>query len=164
MELNDNLQDNILYLAELLICRKITISAAESCTGGLIAKMITDVPGSSRYFKGSAVTYCNEAKENILSVKHSALLAYTAVSEEVAKEMAIGSRNIYHSDLAVSTTGYAGPGNGERGESPGLVYIGISGWQGVYVFKENFVGSRDNIRRQAVHKSIQHLIDYILLK
>lgn len=148
-------------LAELLICRKITISVAESCTGGWIAKCITDMPGSSSYFKGSAVTYWNEAKENILYVKRKTLDDYTAVSEAVAEEMAEGSRAIYHSDIAISTTGYAGPGRGERGEMPGLVYIGVAGVKGIKVYQEHFSGDRNTIREKAVMKSIEHAITYI---
>ena len=103
-------------LVVLLEKTHLSISAAESCTGGLIGKLMTDLPGSSAYFKGSAVTYWNEAKENVLGVSSETLSRYTAVSGETAKEMAEGSRRLYASDLAVSTTGYAGPGRGERGE------------------------------------------------
>lgn len=148
-------------LHRALLERKMTVSAAESCTGGLIGKLLTDLPGSSAYFKGSAVTYWNEAKEQVLSVKSDTLDRYTAVSAETALEMAEGSRALYHSDIAVSTTGYAGPGPGERGESPGLVYIGISGQQGSYVHEEHFLGSRQSVRYGAADKALYYILKYL---
>lgn len=114
-------------MAELLIQYKMTMSAAESCTGGIVGKLMTDLPGSSDYFKGSAVTYWNDSKEEILGVSKSTLERDTAVSAGVAGEMAEGSRRLYNSDVSVATTGYAGPGNGIHGESPGLVFIAVSG-------------------------------------
>lgn len=99
--------DVVKDLHELLLAKGLTVSAAESCTGGLIGKLLTDTPGSSEYFKGSAVTYWNEAKEKVLSVHKDTLDEYTAVSEPVARQMAEGSRALYSSDIAVSTTGYA---------------------------------------------------------
>lgn len=138
-----------------------TISAAESCTGGWIGKLLTDQPGSSVYFKGSAVTYWNEAKENILRVKSKDIKTYTAVSVKVAAQMAKGSRFLYNSDIAISTTGYAGPGVGERGEKPGLVYIGISGPYGTAVYKEHFYGNRECVRLAASRKALFRVCDYI---
>lgn len=148
-------------LHSLLLEKKYTVSAAESCTGGLIGKLLTDRPGSSAYFKGSAVTYWNEAKEQILSVKPDTLHRYTAVSAQTALEMAEGSRNLYHSDIAVSTTGYAGPGPGERGESPGLVFIGISGPNGSYVHEEHFMGPRQSVRYGAANKALYYVLKYL---
>ena len=104
-----------------------TISAAESCTGGLVGSLITDVPGASAYFRGSAGTYCNEMKEQILGVSHETLERYTAVSAQTACEMAQGSRRLYGSDVAISTTGIAGPDGGTAEQPVGLVYTGIDG-------------------------------------
>lgn len=140
---------------------KLTISAAESCTGGLIGKLLTDLPGSSDYFKGSAVTYWNEAKENVLHVDPEVLEKYTAVSENVAKEMAEGARRLYKSDISVSTTGYAGPGSGERGEPAGLVYIGVSGPIGTVVYEEHFMGSRKGVRYAAAETAFYYAMKYI---
>ncbi len=148
-------------LIALLQDQHLTFSAAESCTGGLIGKLMTDLPGSSDYFKGSAVTYWNSAKEKILSVKAETLSAYTAVSAETAAEMAEGSRRLYGTDLAVSTTGYAGPGRGERGEPAGLVYIGIAGSAGTEVHKERFMGSRKSVRYGAAEKALFYAAEYI---
>ena len=148
-------------LIALLQKHHLTFSAAESCTGGLIGKLMTDLPGSSEYFKGSAVTYWNSAKEKVLSVKAGTLAAYTAVSAEAAAEMAEGTRRLYGADLSVSTTGYAGPGRGERGEPAGLVYIGITGPTGTEVHKEQFMGSRKSVRYGAAEKAFFYAAEYI---
>ncbi len=148
-------------LVALLTEKGLTLSAAESCTGGLIGKMMTDLAGSSAYFKGSAVTYWNEAKKNVLGVKKVTLDAYTAVSRETAKEMAEGSRALYRSDVAVSTTGYAGPGKGERGEPAGLVYIAVAGERGTEVHEEHFLGSRQSVRYAAAEKAMYYVMEYI---
>lgn len=148
-------------LAALLEKKRLTLSAAESCTGGLIGKLMTDAPGSSVYFRGSAVTYWNSAKERILGVSAETLTAHTAVSRETAREMADGSRFLYGADIAVSTTGYAGPGRGERGEPEGLVYIGVSGWDGTEVHEEHFLGSRKSVRYGAAEKALFYAAEYI---
>ena len=148
-------------LVHLLETKHLTLAAAESCTGGLIGKLMTDRPGSSVYFMGSAVTYQNSAKEKILGVSADTLAKYTAVSEETAKEMAEGARALYDSDVAVATTGYAGPGKGERGEPEGTVYIAVSGKSGTKVYKEQFRGSRKNVRYAAAHKAIFYAAEYI---
>jgi len=101
-------------LGELLRRKKLTLSAAESCTGGRVGDKITNVSGSSDYFLGGAVTYSNEAKAELLKVKEKSLKAHGAVSEQVAKEMALGCRKLFGSDIAVSTTGIAGPTGGSK--------------------------------------------------
>jgi PncC family amidohydrolase len=106
--------------------RGLTLALAESCTGGLIGDLITDVPGSSDYFLGGAVTYANSAKEHILGVKHDTLLAHGAVSAETAAEMAQGARRLFGADVAVSVTGIAGPGGDMPGKPVGLVHIHLS--------------------------------------
>ena len=148
-------------LVALLEKTHLSISAAESCTGGLIGKLMTDLPGSSAYFKGSAVTYWNEAKENVLGVSSETLSRYTAVSGETAKEMAEGSRRLYASDIAVSTTGYAGPGRGERGEPSGTVFLAVSGAYGTEVYEEHFLGSRKSVRYAAAEKAMYYVMEYI---
>jgi len=113
-------------LGRLLSARGLTLALAESCTGGLIGSLITDVAGSSDYFLGSAVTYANSAKENILGVRHETLLAHGAVSAQTAAEMAQGARRIFGADLAASVTGIAGPGGGTPGKPVGLVHIHLA--------------------------------------
>ena len=148
-------------LLSLLQEKGLTFSAAESCTGGLIGKWMTDIPGSSACFKGSAVTYWNSAKEAVLGVLAETLLAHTAVSAETAKEMAEGARKLYETDIAVSTTGYAGPGKGERGEPAGWVYIAVSGKFGTEVHLEQFFGTRQEVREAAARKAFLYAADYI---
>lgn len=139
----------------------LTVAAAESCTGGLIGKWMTDLPGSSAYFKGSAVTYWTSAKERVLGVSPETLSACTAVSEKTAAEMAEGARALYQSDLAAATTGYAGPGRGERGEAAGLVYIAVAGPMGTVVHEEHFLGSRRDVRYGAADQALFYLAEYI---
>ncbi len=113
-------------LADALLERGLTFSCAESCTGGLIAKRLTELPGSSEFFMGGAVTYANSAKERVLGVKRETLEAYGAVSEQVAREMAEGARAVFGTDVAVSTTGIAGPGGGTPEKPVGTVCVGVS--------------------------------------
>lgn len=111
---------------QLLGARGLTLALAESCTGGLIGHLVTDVPGSSGYFLGSAVCYAYSAKENILGVRHETLLTHGAVSAETAAEMAQGARRLFGADVAVSVTGIAGPGGGLPNKPVGLVHIHLS--------------------------------------
>jgi PncC family amidohydrolase len=110
----------------LLSARGLTLALAESCTGGLIGSLITDVAGSSDYFLGSAVTYANSAKQNLLGVRPETLLAHGAVSAETAAEMAQGARRLFGAAIAASVTGIAGPGGGMPGKPVGLVHIHLS--------------------------------------
>lgn len=113
-------------LGRLLRARHLTLALAESCTGGLIGSLITDVPGSSDYFLGSAVCYANSAKEKLLRVQPETLLAYGAVSAETAAEMAQGARRLYDATMAASVTGIAGPGGGTPDKPTGLTYVHLS--------------------------------------
>lgn len=102
-----------------------TVATAESCTGGLIASRLTDIAGSSAYVLGGVVAYSNAVKTNLLNVRHGTLLAYGAVSEQTAHEMALGARALLGADLALSVTGIAGPGGGTPEKPVGLTYIGV---------------------------------------
>ena len=103
-----------------------TLATVESCTGGLIAKRLTDLSGVSAVYLGGAVTYANEAKEKMVGVKHETLLAHGAVSEETAREMAEGIRAALGADYGISTTGIAGPGGGTPDKPVGTVYIAVA--------------------------------------
>lgn len=103
-----------------------TLATVESCTGGLIAKRITDLSGVSAVYLGGAVTYANEAKEKLVGVRHETLVAHGAVSEEVAREMAEGIRAALGADYGISTTGIAGPGGGTPEKPVGTVYIAVA--------------------------------------
>ncbi|MBE6610185.1 MAG: competence/damage-inducible protein A [Ruminococcaceae bacterium] len=123
-----------------------TLAVAESCTGGLIAKRITDVSGSSEMFGYGAVTYANEAKNKLLGVRWETLEAYGAVSEQTAMEMAAGVRALSGADVGIATTGIAGPGGGTDTKPVGLVYMGVASEKGVRALKFNFNGDRDRVR------------------
>ncbi len=128
-----------------------TLAAAESCTGGLAAQLITSVPGSSAYFLGGAVTYSNRAKIKILGVRAGTLKARGAVSAECAREMAAGARKVFASDYAFSVTGIAGPDGGTEEKPAGLVYFGLAGPRGVKVFRRQFRGARSLVRACAAN-------------
>ncbi len=113
-------------LVERLAAEGKTIATAESCTGGLIAKLITDVPGSSAVFFGGVVSYTNEVKINVLGVDPAVIEAETEVSHACARAMAEGARRLMGTDYAISTTGFAGPGGGTERDPVGTVYIGFS--------------------------------------
>ena len=114
----------------LLLDRGLTLSAAESCTGGLIAKRMTDLPGASKVFRGGVVSYTNGVKAGVLGVDGDLLERYGAVSEETARAMAEGCRRVCGSDLAVSVTGVAGPDTDDRGTEVGTVYIALAAREG----------------------------------
>lgn len=128
-----------------------TLALAESCTGGLLAKRITDVPGASEVFGFGCVTYSNEAKQALVGVSPETLERYTAVSPETALEMARGARQCSGADIGLSTTGYAGPGGGTEEHPVGTVFIGLS-WDGgerVICPERRYMRSREQIRRSA---------------
>ncbi|MBO5305968.1 MAG: competence/damage-inducible protein A [Clostridia bacterium] len=140
-----------------LMKKGLTLSSAESCTGGLIAKRMTDVAGASTVFWGGMVTYTNAMKEKLLGVKHETLEAYTAVSEQVAYEMAENVRKKMGTDIGISTTGYAGPTESGDPENPvGTVYIGVSLEKGTRVTRFSFSGmrSREYIRTLAAGRAL----------
>ena len=141
--------------------KNLKISCAESCTGGLIGAALTEFPGISEIFNGSAVTYSNEAKINILGVKPETLKNFGAVSEQCAIEMAEGSRKIYDSDIAVSVTGIAGPDGGTELKPVGTVCFGISTEKNSYSFTKIFQGNRNDIRLQTVNNALEELLKVI---
>ncbi|MGD8454198.1 MAG: competence/damage-inducible protein A [Phycisphaerae bacterium] len=120
-------------VGKLLVARGQTLCTAESCTGGLVGKLLTDTPGSSRYYLGGVVTYANEAKERLLGVPESLLREHGAVSRPVAEHMARAARETFGSDYALSITGVAGPDGGTAEKPVGLVYFGLAGPGGVDV-------------------------------
>lgn len=135
---------------DLLVEKGVTIALAESCTGGLLAAALTDVPGASRVFMEGAVTYSNAAKINRLGVKEETIAQYGAVSEQTAAEMAQGLTAIENVAMGLSITGVAGPGGGTEAKPVGLVYIGLC-YQGVTKVKElRMAGDRQRIRMRTV--------------
>lgn len=143
--------------------KNLTLSCAESCTGGLIAKSITDVSGCSSVFYGGVVSYDNIVKMGILGVKEETLKEYGAVSYETAKEMASGVKIACSTDIGISTTGIAGPGGAVPGKPVGTVYIGIATKDGVESVRLDLgeENSREVIREKAVYKILSLLLDKI---
>ena len=138
-----------------------TLSIAESCTGGLICDRITNVSGSSDCFMGGMVTYSNESKAEHLGVPLSIIKRHGAVSSQVAKRMAQGVRKAFHTTFGLSTTGVAGPTGGTKRSPIGRVFIGISDGKRTWVKKLDLKGSRIQIKREAVQRSL-HLCYEIL--
>ena len=139
----------------------LTVSTAESCTGGLVASAITEISGSSAFFGMGVVTYANEAKMKLLGVKSDTLTAYGAVSEQTAKEMAEGILSLSDSDVSISVTGIAGPTGGTPEKPVGLVYIGISGEFGTFSYENHFSGNRSQVRAQTVEKAFKLAAEYV---
>jgi nicotinamide-nucleotide amidase len=143
-----------------------TLAVAESCTGGLLASTITDVPGSSDYFDRGVVTYSNDAKQELLGVSREALDAHGAVSEPVAREMARGVRDTAGTTWGVSTTGIAGPGGGTEEKPVGTVYVGVAhagpwGTESSTATAERyeFDGTRDECKTAFAHQALSDLLD-----
>ena len=141
-------------VVELLLKKGYTITTAESCTGGLVSATIVNVPGSSSVFNQAFVTYANEAKRKALGVKKSTLKKYGAVSKKTAKEMALGALKAAKADIAVATTGIAGPGGGTEEKPVGLVYIACAVGKKVTVKKCQFDGSRSEVRKSTVETAL----------
>ncbi len=133
-------------VVKLLQQKNMTLALAESCTGGLVANRITDVPGASENLMYGVVSYSNEAKMKLLGVKEETLKEYGAVSSQTAEQMAGGVRRILNTDIGVSITGIAGPGGGSKEKPVGLCYIGIALGESVEVHKLNFTGNRKRIK------------------
>ncbi len=136
-----------------------TLALAESCTGGLIAHRITDVPGSSDYFLGGVTAYSDLVKERLLVVKRETLIAVGAASEETAREMAQGARHTIGSDVGISVTCIAGPGGGTDEKPVGLTYIGASTPDGEWVERHVFEGDRKFIKESAANAALELLLN-----
>ncbi len=149
-------------IVEFLLKRNYTISTAESCTGGLLSKKITDIPGSSEVFLCGVCSYSNKSKETLLNVQHESLKNYGAVSEQVAKEMAIGIQKLSGSDIAISTTGVAGPGGGTKEKPVGLVYvcIRVHDKEKIFCLNENNK-CREEIREIVAKKAIELVFELL---
>lgn len=131
--------------------RGLLLATAESCTGGLCAKRLTDVPGASQVFCGGVVSYTNDVKMRLLGVKEETLAQFGAVSGETAREMAEGARKATGADVAVSVTGVAGPSSDEMGNVVGTVFIAFSSEQETISEKLQLSGDREKIREQSVN-------------
>ena len=143
-----------------LLERGWTIGTAESCTGGLILHRLTNIAGSSAYVLGGIVAYSNQVKQNLLHVKQGTLMAYGAVSEQTAQEMALGARQVLKTDLTVSVTGIAGPGGGTAEKPVGLTYIGLAGPDDLLVVQRHlWDGDREAVKRASADAALQLVLD-----
>ena len=146
-------------VSKTLLAHKLTISTAESCTGGLLSHVLTGISGSSAYFIGGVVAYSNVIKEMVLGVELKTIQAYGAVSEQTAREMADGIRVRFGTDIGLSTTGVAGPTGGTPSKPVGLVWMGISTPGKTTTFEGHFKGERLEIMRSTVIALLTHLLD-----
>ncbi|MCR5120640.1 MAG: CinA family protein [Lachnospiraceae bacterium] len=148
-------------LVEVLKAKGLKMSTAESCTGGMIAAAITDVSGSSEVFERGYVTYCNEAKHDMLGVRNKTLREHGAVSKESVREMAAGAAKAAGADVAVSVSGIAGPGGGSEEKPVGLVYMGVYVKGKLKSKKYNFEGDREAVRNSATTAALKLVIKQI---
>jgi PncC family amidohydrolase len=146
----------------LLQERRLTLVVAESCTGGLLATQITNISGSSAYFLGGIVAYSNAVKERLLGVPVSTLQRHGAVSCETAVAMARGARRLLRADLALSTTGIAGPTGGSPEKPVGMVYVALASGLGENCREFHWTGDRRRNREQSVRAALEWLRDYLV--
>ena len=149
-------------IGNLLRQKGLTLGVVESATGGLISHLITDIPGSSDYYKGSVTAYSNEAKIKIVGVREDTINQYGAVSPQVAEEMAQGGRKVLAADICLADTGIAGPAGATPGKPLGLFYIGLSNRAGTYSRKHNFQGNREQNKRLAAEAALGWLREYLV--
>ena len=155
--------DSLEVLAERLqgIClgASLTVATAESCTGGLVANAITDIAGSSNYFRGAVVAYADEAKSALLEVPADVVAAHGAVSAQVARAMATGARARFGVDLAASVTGIAGPGGGSDAKPVGLTYVAVADASDVVVQRFVWRGDRLDNKHASAAAALEMLVD-----
>lgn len=145
-------------LVHLAVGTNMTVCTAESCTAGMIASAIADVPGASSVLRGGAITYCDDIKHGVLGVSSRTLATHTAVSDACAQEMALCARKLFGADIAVSATGYAGPGGGTQLDPAGTVYIACCGPRGIVSKRLSLEGSRNVVRKGATYEALQLMV------
>ncbi|MBQ9136494.1 MAG: CinA family protein [Lachnospiraceae bacterium] len=145
-------------VADILKKKGFTMTCAESCTGGLIASRVVNVPGVSEVFKAGFVTYANEAKQKLLGVREETLIQFGAVSRQTAEEMARGAAKAAEADVAISVTGIAGPDGGTKEKPVGLVYIGCYVRGDVLVKEYHFDGDRMQVRQSSAEAALKQLL------
>ncbi|MCK4675619.1 MAG: CinA family protein [Gammaproteobacteria bacterium] len=159
----DELRDLAGQLGDCLTAKGLKLASAESCTGGWLAKIITDIPGSSAWFAGSVVSYSNELKISLLGVKKSTLNEFGAVSGETVLEMSDGLFSHTDADVVVSVSGIAGPGGGSEDKPVGLVWLS---WgkrdKTVFATPFNFDGDREEVRKQSIAQALNSLLDLLV--
>ncbi|MBX3035405.1 MAG: CinA family protein [Anaerolineales bacterium] len=148
-------------VVNLLREKKLTLATAESCTGGLIAHLITNIAGSSEYFLGGIVSYSNQAKADLLDVSWDTLNSKGAVSKETVIEMAIGARKKLKADIAVSVSGIAGPGGGTPDKPVGTTWVGLA--TSTVNEARHFIwnGNREENKKLSAEAALQFILDYL---
>jgi nicotinamide-nucleotide amidase len=159
--MNENPSNLITRLAALLSEKRMKVCTAESCTGGLIAKSMTDLAGSSDWFECGFVTYSNAAKTGMIGVPESVISEYGAVSEAVANAMASGALRHSAGDCSIAVTGVAGPAGGSRDKPVGTVWIAVAIEGQIFAQKYLFAGDRDAIRQATMIQALQNLIQLL---
>jgi len=149
-------------VGQLLREKGLNLATAESCTGGMLADRITNVPGSSEYFRGGVVAYAYEAKVALLKVSWDTLRAYGAVSQETVIEMARGARMALGADVAVSVSGIAGPDGGMPDKPVGTTWIGLSTTEGDWARKFVWDGDRSQNKALSAEAALQLIADYLI--
>jgi len=148
-------------IGALLRQKGLTLGVVESATGGLLSHRITDIAGSSDYYKGSVTAYSNRVKTGVVGVKEATLNQYGAVSPEVAEEMAQGGRKTLSADICIADTGIAGPGGASAGKGVGLFYIGLSHGESTFSREHNFKGDREQNKQSAAEAALEWLKEYL---
>jgi len=156
-----NVEDLVVKISNILRQKNLKIATAESCTGGLIANIITNMSGSSDFFERGVVTYSNESKMELLDVPQDLLIKYGAVSKQVAKAMAKGIRKNSKVDIGISTTGIAGPAGATKTKPVGLVFIGISTKDFTKAEKFTFSKNRIGNKEEACKSALNQLYNYL---
>ena len=146
-------------LQERCLERRLTVAAAESCTGGLVGHVLTEVPGSSGYFSGGAIAYSDEVKRSLLGVASSTIERHGAVSAQVAVAMAEGARRAFGSAVGVAVTGIAGPSGGTASKPVGLTYVAVADADGHDVRRFTWSGDRAENKRASAAAAIELLLD-----
>ena len=149
-------------VGELLRQKGLTLGVVESATGGLLSHLITNVPGSSDYYKGSVTAYSNEVKIDVVGVEEDAIRQHGAVSHQVAEELAQGGRKVLGVDICLADTGIAGPGGATPEKPVGLFYLGLSHQAGTYTQKHIFQGDRGQNKQGAAEAALDWLKEYLI--
>jgi nicotinamide-nucleotide amidase len=156
-----DLEELAVRLGRALHARGLRLATAESCTGGWIAKVMTDVAGSSQWFDGGIVAYSNAAKTALLGVASDVLAAHGAVSEETVRAMAAGAKSRFAADFAVAVSGIAGPDGGSADKPVGTVHFAWAGPGGVTAARRIFAGTREAVRRGTVALALERLVEIV---
>jgi len=149
-------------IGDLLRQKGLTLGLVESATGGLISHLITNIPGSSDYYKGSVTAYSNETKVKMAGVEEKTIIRHGAVSSQVAEEMAAGGRRVLAVGICLADTGIAGPGGATPGKPAGLFYIGLASQSGTLSRKHSFHGDREQNKRSAAEAALGWLREYLV--